>query len=88
MKMAGQHGLAKCMNVSVEAWISRERGAERARGVSLNRKTARTLDMRFKPDHSIKLAVIFGICISIWSHAKKERFAPLARLGLLGNLAG
>lgn len=44
--------------------------------------------MHFKPDHSIKLAAIFGICISIWTHAKKERFAQLARYGLLENLAG
>lgn len=41
--------------------------------------------MRFNSNRSIKLTAIFGICISIWSHAKEERFGPLAGFRLLGN---
>lgn len=46
------------------------------------------LDIHFKPDHSITLSAIFGVCISIWPLAKEKKIHRSTRRDYLRTPSG
>lgn len=77
MKMAGQSGIAKCTSLYT---------GEEEKGKKVERELRPKQPICIlSSGHSIKLAGVFGICISIWTYAKKEMFATLTGFGLFGN---
>lgn len=63
MKMGGQSELVKCTPLIRIIRVKKKERREESICV-------------LSSDHSIKLTAVFGICISIWTSAKKERFSP------------
>ena len=68
----------------VHAIVYRRGRKKKEGGKRASAETARSICI-LSSGHSIKLAGVFGICISIWTYAKKEMFATLTGFGLFGN---